>query len=109
MSFQLGEVICLKGLQNWLKEFFFHLFIQPKVKLKPIIVIYSHTFPSASHRLHVFNSLTNFDWFIGLSEAFAIGQNDHIGFENFSIQKKIYGAFKLLHALGGTHTLLRIQ
>lgn len=72
-------------------------------------MIHSHTFPSASHRLHVFNSFKNFDWFIGLSEAFVIGQSDHIGFENCCIHKKIYGVFKLLHALGGTHTLPRIQ
>jgi len=47
-----------------------HVFIQSKVKPKPIVT-HSHTFSRALRRLHVITS--SFDWFTVLSMSFVVG------------------------------------
>ena len=56
---------------------------------------HSHTFSRALCRLHVFAS--SFDWFIGLSVSFVIGQKDNFGFGFTTLDRDFKAWFSLWH------------
>jgi len=67
---------CIIMLHDWLKKNSHHFFNPTRSKTKTRVTR-SHRFPRTSRQLHVLSS--NFDWFIGLSVSFVIGQSDYIG------------------------------